>query len=223
MKDSTQKDREGDPPTPPVNVVTPASLPLATGLSAEDVQKITPRIFSAVTNALQWILAQKGLKVLHYLDDFIIVSGSYKEAAKQMQLLIDTFKLLGIPLETSKLEGPATCLTFLDIEFDTVNLQIRLPPEKLSNLQAELAKAVSCKCITKKSLQSLTGLLQHATKVIRPGRAFLRRLFALQSVGSSPSHHIRSSLAARGIYYGGMSLQVAGMVSPYCGIVLESP
>ena len=167
MEDNTQKDREGDPPTLPVYVVTPASLPLAAGLSAEDIQKIAPRIFSAVTDALQWILAQKGLKVLHYLDDFIIVSGSYKEAAKQMQLLIDTFKLLGIPLETSKLEGPAMYLTFLDIEFDTVNLQIRLPPEKLSNLQAELAKAVSRKCISKKSLQSLTGLLQHATKVIR--------------------------------------------------------
>ena len=50
------------------------------------------RIFSALANALQWILAQKGLKVLHYLDDFICVSGSYKEAAKQKQLLIDTFK-----------------------------------------------------------------------------------------------------------------------------------
>ena len=118
-----------------------------------------PSIFLAVADALQWILVQKGLKVLHYLDDFIIVSGSYKEAAEQKQLLIDTFKLLGIPLESSKLEGPAMCLTFLGIEFDTVNLQIRLPPEKLSNLQAELANAVSRKCITKKSLQSLTGLL----------------------------------------------------------------
>ena len=97
-------------------------------------------------------MVQKGLQVLHYLDDFIIVSGSYKEADKQKQLLIDTFKLLGIPLETSRLEAPAMCLTFLGIEFDTVNLQICLPPEKLSNLQAELAQAVSRKCITKKNV-----------------------------------------------------------------------
>ena len=44
--------------------------------------------------------------------------------------------------------------------------------------------------------------------MIHPGRAFLRRLYALQSVGSSPSHRIRLSLAAGGIYYGGVSLQV---------------
>ena len=42
---------------------------------------------------------------------------------------------LGVPLETLKLEGPATCVTFLGIEFDTVNLQIRQPPQKLSNLK----------------------------------------------------------------------------------------
>ena len=161
-------------------------------------QRSAPRIFLAVADALQWILVQKGLQILHYLDDFIIISGSFTEAVQQKQLLIDTFELLGVPLESSKLEGPATCLTFLGIEFDTVNLQIRLPSEKLSHLHTELSQAVSRKCITKKSLQSLAGLLQHATKVIRPGRAFLRRLYALQSVGSSPSHHIRLSVAARG-------------------------
>ena len=99
-----------------------------------------PKNFSAVADALQWILVQKGLTILHYLDDFILVSDSFKKADAQKQLLIDTFKTLGVPLETSKLEGPATCLTFLGIEFDTVNLQIRLPRQKLSNLKSELTQ-----------------------------------------------------------------------------------
>ena len=157
-----------------------------------------PIIFSAVADAIQWILVQKGLKILHYLDDFIFVSGSFEEANSQKQLLIDTFKALGVPLETSKLEGPATCLTFLGIEFDTVSLQIRLPSQKLFNLKSELSQAFSHKCITKRNLQSLAGLLQYATKVIRPGRAFLHRLYALQSIGHSPFHRIRLNVAARG-------------------------
>ena len=101
-------------------------------------------------------------------------------------------------METSKLEGPATCLTFLGIEFDTVSLQIRLPSQKLFNLKSELSQAVSRKCITKRNLQSLAGLLQYATKVIHPGRAFLHRLYALQSIGHSPFHRIRLNVAARG-------------------------
>ena len=120
-----------------------------------------------------------GLKILHYLNNFIFVSGSFEEADYQKQLLIDPFKTLGVPLETSKLEGSATCLTFLGIEFDTTTLQIRLPSQKLYNLKSELSQTVTRKCITKQSLQSLAGLLQHATKVICPGRAFLHRLYAV--------------------------------------------
>ena len=154
--------------------------------------------FSAVADSIQWILFQKGLKILHYLDDFIFVSGSFEEADYQKQLLIDTFKTWGVPLETSKLEGPVTCLTFLGIEFDTTTLQIPLSSQKLSNLKSELPQAVTRKYITKQSLQSLAGLLQHATKVIRPGRAFLHKLYVLQSVGHSPFHCICLSVAARG-------------------------
>ena len=76
----------------------------------------------------------------------------------------------------------------LGIEFDTISLQIHLPPQKLSNLKSEFSQAVSCNCITKRNLQSLLGLFKHATKVIHPlsrGRAFLHRLYTLQSIGHS--------------------------------------
>ena len=65
------------------------------------------------------------------------------------------------------------------------------------SLQRELAQVVERKVISKKGLQSVTGLLQFATKVVRPGRPFLRRLYALQEVGSHPMHHIRLNKAAQ--------------------------
>ena len=108
-----------------------------------------PKIFTAVADALQWILIQKGVKtVLHYLDDFILVSGSLVEASYQKNILISTCRALGVPLEPSKLEGPATCLQFLGIEFDTVALQLRLPPVKLTRLRAELQSALSRRIMT---------------------------------------------------------------------------
>jgi len=39
--------------------------------------------------------------------------------------------------------------------------------------------------------EKLTGLLQFATKVVRPGRPFLRRLYALQDICSHPDHLVR--------------------------------
>ena len=88
---------------------------------------------------------------------------------------MDTFNHLGVLLELSKLEGLATCLTFMEIEVDTTTLQIRLPSDKLLHLKEELAAVVSKRCLSKHALQSLTGLLQHATKVVWPGRPQTRQ------------------------------------------------
>ena len=40
------------------------------------------------------------------------------------QILLHTFSKLGAPLELSKLEGPATCLSFLGIEVDSETLHV---------------------------------------------------------------------------------------------------
>ena len=79
--------------------------------------------------------------VLHYLDDFALVVpdvGSAQHAKGEMCRL---FSSLGLPLEPNKLEGPASCLTFLRINVDTVNRQLHLPAEKMERLEKELKAA----------------------------------------------------------------------------------
>ena len=57
-------------------------------------------------------------RLLHYLDNFILVADSKQQAEDQKQILVSNCARLGVPLELSKLEGPSTCLTFLGIEVD---------------------------------------------------------------------------------------------------------
>jgi len=157
-----------------------------------------PKIFSAVADAAQWILKKEGVnRSLHYLDDYVLVAGSISSAMAQKRILINTFTRLGIPLEESKLEGPSSCLSFLGIEVDTVNLQLRLPHSKLVDLLETLERCIEHESLRKHDLEHLTGLLQFTTKVVRPGRPFLRRLYALQSVGSFPNHLVRLSRGAQ--------------------------
>ena len=55
-----------------------------------------PKI-SAVADALQWIVVNKGVRnLLHYLDGFIFVSESLEEASINKQILVDTFNHLGV-------------------------------------------------------------------------------------------------------------------------------
>ena len=194
---------------------------------------VSPKIFSAVADTLLWILIQKASKtVLHYLDDFIWVAGSLAEAKYQKEILLSTWHALGVPLEPSKLQGAATCLSSLGIEVNTVAFQLCLPVDKLVCLTVELNAAISRKCMKKHNLQSLTGLLQHATKVIWPGRSFLWRLHALKSVGNFPHHQIHLNIAARAdiiwwhIFmdnWNGLSLLWSAVIcSPECIVVSDA-
>ena len=80
-----------------------------------------PKIFSAVANALQWILQAEGLPhVEHYLDDFAIVGPPLSPACSHdLETLCAVCARLRVPLAPEKMMGPATCLPFLGIEIDT--------------------------------------------------------------------------------------------------------
>ena len=66
---------------------------------------------------------------------------------------------------------------FLSIELDTEAMEARLPPDKLARARAQIRALLHRSSVTHKELQSLIGLLSFASKVVIPGRAFLRRLY----------------------------------------------
>ena len=89
--------------------------------------------------------------------------------------MLSTFENLQVPIKQSKLEGSDTCLTLLGIGIDTDQLQLHLPHKKLVDLKASLAAYMGHTSILKKEMERLTGLLQFACKVMRPGRPFLHQ------------------------------------------------
>ena len=89
----------------------------------------------------------------------------------------DTCSSLGIPLVLEKIEEPSQHLTFLGITLDTELMQAHLPEDKLSRLRNQVKAWLSRKKAIKREILSLVGLLQHATKVIIPGRTFVSRMY----------------------------------------------
>ena len=92
-----------------------------------------PKIFSALADALEWVVRQARVKtLLHYLDDFLIIGKQVStQCAEDLQRLLTVFAQLNVPVAMEKLEGPATILTFLGIERDTTQTVLRLPQDKL--------------------------------------------------------------------------------------------
>ncbi|KAL5488697.1 hypothetical protein EMCRGX_G017678 [Ephydatia muelleri] len=57
--------------------------------------------------------------------------------------------------------------------------ELRLPDDKVVHLRSLVADWAGRKACNRKELESLVGHLNHACKVVRPGRSFLRRMIAL--------------------------------------------
>ena len=140
-----------------------------------------PKIFNAVADALNWHLTQTGVpEVYHYLDDFIVIGQPNSSQCHQyLEILERECRSLGVPLAAHKREGPSSTLTFLGIEIDTVVGQLCLPSDKLKRLVTTITQWGTRRTCSKQELQSLIALLNHACKVIRPGRTFLRRMIDL--------------------------------------------
>ena len=157
-----------------------------------------PKNFTAVADALQWILAAHGVESLHYLDDFIIFGNpDSPECQWALGTAIEVCRRLGVPVAPQKTEGPAMILTFLDIETDTVVETVRLPDKKLQRLKIEIRAWTGRRSCTKKELLSLIGQLQHACCVVRPGRSFLRRMIDLAKEVKENHHWIWLNLGFR--------------------------
>ena len=114
-----------------------------------------------------------------------------EQCAQSLHILQKICEDLGVPLAPDKQAGPHTTIEFLGITIDTVKQELRLPEEKLNRLKDLTTQWKSQKSCSKRELESLLGVLQHACTVIPAGRVFLRQIISLLSTTKQPHHHIR--------------------------------
>ena len=109
------------------------------------------------------------------MDDFCIICDPC-EAFKLKRIFKKSAKNLGILLESKKEVGPDFEVTFLGILLDTIKMQARIPPEKLSEILDFVKNFRKSNCTTIRELQKCIGKLQFVCKVVRAGRTFIGRL-----------------------------------------------
>jgi hypothetical protein len=133
-------------------------------------------IFEAFSTALQYIAERKGCgDMCHILDDFLLVVIDDGSSQDKLQAFLDICKLVGVPMVQEKTES-GKCLIFLGIELDSVNMQARLPQDKLAKALNLVHTFQSRPKITVQQLESLVGVLNFACSVVALGRPFLGRL-----------------------------------------------
>ena len=174
------------------------------------------KIFSAVADAIAWVFQTQAISHhIHYLDDFLFFCRpNTGEGSQVKQAILNILGRLGVLVDSHKVEGPSSSLTFLGVLFNTVCYELRLPLDKLEWLRLMVDDWHAQPHHKQRELKSFLGHLSHAATVIRPGWTFLREFFSQLHIIQNPLHYIRLNMAARAdIGWGKIFLQHLNEIS----------
>ena len=122
--------------------------------------------------------------VIHYLDDYFTCgSAGTTECSSNMEIMLATCDVLGMPVNPAKIVCPTTRLEYLGIIIDSQLMEMQMSNERLDSIFDELKRWLNNYKGTKRELLSLIGKLIFLCRIVVPGRIFLRRLYNLQGSG----------------------------------------
>ena len=136
-----------------------------------------PRIFTKLMKPVVVCLRRRGYTLVIFLDDMLIIADSCGEC---LSALCDTIKLLtdlGFVINVDKSNlTPSQRTEFLGFVFDSTNLSISLPQEKIQRL-TDFAKYLLCKDSPFiREVAHLIGLMVSSFPAFEKGQLFYRRL-----------------------------------------------
>ncbi len=132
-----------------------------------------------ILSVIQCVLEQKGLTLVRYLDEFLIISSSFQIASEQLITAIQVFQDFGLVINTKKTEGPAQQIQFLGIIINSIDCTLSISPERINEMNQLLQYHISLPAsaaVKVKDIMSFTGKLSFVSQVLPSSRPFMRRL-----------------------------------------------
>lgn len=126
---------------------------------------------------------------LTYLDDLVVASENWQKAQSDFEIVRQLLGELGLPEAKEKSQPPAKVIRWLGIDIDVHNMTLSLPQDKLAQVHTAVGKALRCRSMSKRHLQSILGKLMHVAKCVKPARLFIARL--LEALRSMRKNFIR--------------------------------
>ena len=95
----------------------------------------SPRVFTAVLRPLQHLCRSKGIRIVFYLDDLLILGASEPEVARNRDFVTMWLKVLGFTLNRPKCTFiPAQCFQYLGLQWNIVTLTVCITEDKRQDL-----------------------------------------------------------------------------------------
>lgn len=159
----------------------------------------SPYFFSKVLRPVIAYLRSKGLRVVVYVDDFIIL-GAKHLIQRQTDFFLKTLQQLGwtVNYDKSSLE-PSLIKTFIGYIIDNTGDKtvIKITQERIRKLKKDISRALRLGEVTARGLARIGGQCVSMCKCIFPAKLLLRNLYRQLAKRSSWSQKITLDLYTR--------------------------
>jgi len=139
-----------------------------------------PRVFTKLVRSALTPLRAKGLVLVAYLDDILLLSSSHQTCLGQTQTLVNHLHSLGFDLKEEKcVLSPTRVIEFLGFVFNSEDMTLSLPETKVKDLHTEvcrLLKVSSERAVDAHHLQKVLGKLRAAHPGFEPAALYSRAL-----------------------------------------------
>ena len=125
-----------------------------------------------------------GYQCSNYIDN-INRAESPSKATMAFETLKELFSILGLVSSPKKDCAPSTCMVFLEVHFNTIDMTMSVTPQLLLNPLSHCRSLLTVDVIPRRDLQSSLGVMSFVTACIRPARIFMSGL--LNTLQANPS------------------------------------
>ncbi len=136
-----------------------------------------PRTFTKCMDAALSPLRQMGIRILNYLDDWLILAQSEVELLSHRTLILSHLERLGLRVNFAKSAlSPSQRVSFLGTVLDSAHMRAVIAPERALAIQKLAATFKSDTARPLKVFQRMLGLMAAASPVLQLGLLRMRPL-----------------------------------------------
>ncbi len=149
---------------------------------------LSPRTFTKCIDAALVPLRFQGIRIMNYIDDWLILAQSHQLTVRQRDVVLVHMKELGLQLNAKKsVLSPLQRTTFLGVVWDSTSMLERVSPARIDSILSAVKRIRLGQSLTVKQFQRLLGLMAAASNVIPFGLLYMRPLqWWLRTKGFSP-------------------------------------
>lgn len=140
-----------------------------------------PLVFTKLCRPVANFLRERGVKLVIYLDDFLIFGASEEECRENINLTVSLLTYLGFVINWEKSElNPTRCLKFLGIIINSLDMSLELPWEKKLKIRDMANQTIKKGRLKMNDLAKLIGVLVAACPAVAYGWLYYKEMESLK-------------------------------------------